>query len=209
MENEITERFQVTPCGDFNCQSFPLVEGNVYLITEEEMAKLRLHELKWSTEEYEADEPVYEEYEETYVETEPDLEKPITETRETVVQGEDGETTTETYEVIVGYEEREVEKTRTATRQIGTNVVTKTRPILIPNDPTEENLETERTELRSERAKAFKAFDIYKTNVQYGIVSETEEAHARIVMWYDACLDLEAEAIRNMPKEIARFAAKA
>ena len=69
---EISKKL-VTPIGEFNCQSFPLIEGNTYEISDEELEKLGKHELKWSTEEYE----------------------------------EDGET--------------------------------KTRPILIPNDPTEEN----------------------------------------------------------------------
>lgn len=39
---------QVTPCGEFNCQSFPLVEGKTYEITDEELEKLGRHELKWS-----------------------------------------------------------------------------------------------------------------------------------------------------------------
>lgn len=45
----------VTPLGDFGCQSFPLIEGNTYEITDEELEKLGKHELKWSTETYEED----------------------------------------------------------------------------------------------------------------------------------------------------------
>lgn len=46
---EIKSTQLVTPIGDFNCQSFPLVEGNVYEITDEELEALGRHELKWST----------------------------------------------------------------------------------------------------------------------------------------------------------------
>lgn len=93
MEQEISKKL-VTPIGDFNCQSFPLIEGNIYEISDEELEKLGRHELKWSSEEYEAEEDVFEESE---------------------VDGE-------------------IVKTK-----IGTKTITKSRPILIPNDPTEEN----------------------------------------------------------------------
>ncbi len=53
MEDEILEqteaRKRVTPLGDFNCQSHPLIEGKVYEISEEELTKLGKHELKFST----------------------------------------------------------------------------------------------------------------------------------------------------------------
>jgi len=54
MEQEILRK-PVTPLGDFNCQSFPLIEGNTYEISDEELEKLGKHELKWSTEQYEED----------------------------------------------------------------------------------------------------------------------------------------------------------
>lgn len=44
---EISKKL-VTPIGDFNCQSYPLIEGNTYEITDEELEKLGKHELKWS-----------------------------------------------------------------------------------------------------------------------------------------------------------------
>jgi hypothetical protein len=50
MEEEISRK-PVTPIGDFNCQSFPLIEGKTYPISEEELAKLGKHELKWSEDE--------------------------------------------------------------------------------------------------------------------------------------------------------------
>ena len=43
---------QVTPIGRFDAQKFPLEEGNIYDISEEELAKLANHELKWETEEF-------------------------------------------------------------------------------------------------------------------------------------------------------------
>lgn len=43
---------QVTPIGRFDAQKFPLIEGNIYDISEEELAKLGAHELKWDSEEY-------------------------------------------------------------------------------------------------------------------------------------------------------------
>lgn len=42
----------VTPCNKFDYQTFPLVEGNIYDISEEELAKLGAHELKWDYEEF-------------------------------------------------------------------------------------------------------------------------------------------------------------
>ena len=59
--------------------------------------------------------------------------------------------------------------------------------------------------LRSKRARAFKAFDIYKSNVEYGIISETVETKAKIIKWYNACLDLDYIAINNVPSEIKRY----
>ena len=41
----------VTPIGDFNCQSFPILEDKKYFITDEELEKLGKHELKWNYEE--------------------------------------------------------------------------------------------------------------------------------------------------------------
>ena len=59
--------------------------------------------------------------------------------------------------------------------------------------------------LRARRKKVFKAFDIYKENVNYHIVSEDTETHNRIIAWYEACLNLEKEALYNVPSEIERY----
>lgn len=107
---EISKKL-VTPIGDFNCQSFPLIEGNIYEISDEELEKLGKHELKWSTEEYE----------------------------------EDGET--------------------------------KTRPILIPNDPTEENTRNLAVQRIAELKKYLSDTDYIVTKIAE---CETEEEKSEL-----------------------------
>lgn len=58
---------------------------------------------------------------------------------------------------------------------------------------------------RSLRTPIFNAFDIYKSNVQYGIETETEEGHNKILEWYDKVLNLEVEAIENIPDKIKNY----
>ena len=59
--------------------------------------------------------------------------------------------------------------------------------------------------LRNKRARLFKAFDIYKQNVAYGIDSETSERHNEIASWYQQALDLEYNAINNYPQELEKY----
>ena len=59
--------------------------------------------------------------------------------------------------------------------------------------------------LRKQRAIIFKAFDIYKSNVEYGVIEESEETHNEIVSWYQLCLDLDYDAINNVPHEVSRY----
>lgn len=59
--------------------------------------------------------------------------------------------------------------------------------------------------LRQERARVFKAFDIYKQNVAYGVEQETQEKHNEIISWYNACLNLDRHAIENVPSEVAKY----
>lgn len=59
--------------------------------------------------------------------------------------------------------------------------------------------------LRMERERLFKAFDIYKANVRYGVVGESEEEHTRITEWYRKALDLDANAIRDYPVVLNRY----
>ena len=59
--------------------------------------------------------------------------------------------------------------------------------------------------LRKQRAKLFKAFDIYKENVNYGLINETQETHDKLVVWYNLCLELDYDAINNCPIELERY----
>ena len=59
--------------------------------------------------------------------------------------------------------------------------------------------------LRMERERLFRAFDIYKANVRYGVVSESEEEHIRITEWYRKALDLDSNSIRDYPVVLNRY----
>lgn len=59
--------------------------------------------------------------------------------------------------------------------------------------------------LRNKRNKLFKAFDIYKQNVNYGLIEETQEQHENITTWYNLCLELDYNAINNCPQEIEKY----
>ena len=60
-------------------------------------------------------------------------------------------------------------------------------------------------ELRSRRTELLKAFDIYKTNVVYGIVLETPEEKAEIYGWYLGLLGLDEESFNNIPQQIKYY----
>ena len=59
--------------------------------------------------------------------------------------------------------------------------------------------------LRKQRTRLLKAFDIYKTNVKYGIEQESEEQHTEMVAWYQKCLDLDYESINNPPEKVVKY----
>ena len=59
--------------------------------------------------------------------------------------------------------------------------------------------------LRMERERLFRAFDIYKANVRYGVVGESDEEHTLITEWYRKALDLDANAIRDYPIVLNRY----
>lgn len=59
--------------------------------------------------------------------------------------------------------------------------------------------------LRNQRARLFKAFDIYKENVNYGLIQETQETHDKLANWYRNCLDLDFNAIINCPTELEKY----
>lgn len=61
--------------------------------------------------------------------------------------------------------------------------------------------------LRKQRAILLEAFDKYKSNVNYGVVTEDEETRARIVSWYNDLLNLVESAFEeeNIPSEISYY----
>ena len=68
MEKEIEIKGKlVTPLGDFNCQTFPILKTNKFFITDEQLDLLNQHKLKWAydedTNEYEQikEKPIYDE----------------------------------------------------------------------------------------------------------------------------------------------------
>ena len=67
------------------------------------------------------------------------------------------------------------------------------------------NEELIKKDLRKKREKLLKAFDIYKSNIMYGIDFETELEHLNVVSWYSLLLDLEEDAFINIPAKIARY----
>ncbi len=65
--------------------------------------------------------------------------------------------------------------------------------------------EAELNKLRSKREPLLRAFDIYKTNLSYGIFSESEVDHNLIVNWYKDLLDLKESAFDNVPLLISKY----
>lgn len=59
--------------------------------------------------------------------------------------------------------------------------------------------------LRMKREPLLKSFDIYKSNVIYGTVVETDEQKAIVKEWYQKILDLDEEAIDNPPSVVAKY----
>ena len=61
------------------------------------------------------------------------------------------------------------------------------------------------TALRQLREPVLKAFDIYKSNVYYGVIGETAEEHDEIMAWYKDLCDLQPNAIKNVPEKIKKY----
>ena len=72
----------VTPLGDFNCQTFPILKSNKFFITDEQLDLLNQHKLKWA-------------YDEDTIEQEEIKEKPIRDTESNEIVG------FETREIVV------------------------------------------------------------------------------------------------------------
>ena len=59
--------------------------------------------------------------------------------------------------------------------------------------------------LRTLREPLLAAFDIYKQNVNYGILTETEAERETILAWYRDLCDLKERAIREVPARIKKY----
>lgn len=59
--------------------------------------------------------------------------------------------------------------------------------------------------LRNLRYPLLKAFDIYKVNVLYNIINESESEKTEVLKWYKAVLDLDKDAIENPLSQISRY----
>ncbi len=68
-----------------------------------------------------------------------------------------------------------------------------------------ELLERKKINLRMKRKKILAGFDIYKSNINYGLGIETEEEHREINKWYQDLLDLEVSALENIPEKIKYY----
>lgn len=62
--------------------------------------------------------------------------------------------------------------------------------------------------LRSKREPILTAWDTFKTNESFGIITITEERKAEIISWYYAILDLDEYAIDNPPEEVKKYLPK-
>jgi len=65
----------------------------------------------------------------------------------------------------------------------------------------EEIVELIRRDFKIYREGAFKAFDIYKSNVVYGIISETESIRQKIINWYQEMLDFTTLITKNTTRD--------
>ena len=59
--------------------------------------------------------------------------------------------------------------------------------------------------LRNKRKSLFKAFDILKENVNFGIDTISEKRKQEIISWYQKCLELDYDSINNYPSELKKY----
>ena len=59
--------------------------------------------------------------------------------------------------------------------------------------------------LRQKRERLFKAFDILKENINFGIDNVSEERKNELIAWYHSACNLEANAINNYPNELEKY----
>ena len=59
--------------------------------------------------------------------------------------------------------------------------------------------------LRRKRTPLLEAFDKYKSNVYYGIETETADERSVLLEWYRGLLDLSVDSIKNVPEKIKYY----
>lgn len=59
--------------------------------------------------------------------------------------------------------------------------------------------------IRQLRQPLLEAFDVYKSNINYGVETETAKERAEIVAWYNKLLDKDETALENIPEKIKRY----
>ena len=59
--------------------------------------------------------------------------------------------------------------------------------------------------IRQLRKPLLEAFDIYKSNIAYGVEDETLDERAQITNWYKSLLDLDSRALEDIPQKIKRY----
>ena len=62
-----------------------------------------------------------------------------------------------------------------------------------------------KNKLRSQREAILTAFDKYKTNVLYGIETETEEQKNEVIEYYNKLLALDEDTINNIPSYLRYY----
>ena len=61
------------------------------------------------------------------------------------------------------------------------------------------------TLVRQLRAPLLAAFDIYKSNVLYGLIEEDAATHEAVLTWYRALLDRDPDALTNVPAGVLPY----
>ena len=59
--------------------------------------------------------------------------------------------------------------------------------------------------IRQLRKPLLEAFDVYKSNIAYGVESETSTEHLEIIVWYEKLLNKDKDALENIPAKILRY----
>ena len=59
--------------------------------------------------------------------------------------------------------------------------------------------------IRQLRKPLLEAFDVYKSNVAYGVEQETSTEHISIMQWYQDLLDKKPNALEDIPLKIQRY----